>query len=295
MSCQNTKTIFIYTLSDGSKIRRFYDDQKIQYTSKKQYTIGCGHCEECVRKLKKEYVSGLMQEYLTQQKGMFITLTYKDNSIINVSKRDIQLFMKRLRKAYANIKLKYFAVSEYGPRTNRPHYHIILYGLNKEDLKDCYKLPNQANLYSSKELEKIRNNGIVGIGDLNEATIKYVAGYVIKKLDHKSYKNIGLTDTFILRSKKIGKKYFEKNKEKILKNGGIYINGHLYPITKYEQRYILGKNKPILDYSIEELKTLPYIKDLYKTYINNKKISKALYETNQQKEIKKIYTSKRSI
>lgn len=295
MSCKNTRTIFIYTLNDGSKIRRFYDDQKIQYTSKKQYTIGCGHCEECVRKLKKEYVSGLLQERLTQQKGMFITLTYANNTIINVSKRDIQLFMKRFRKAYANIQLKYFAVSEYGPRTNRPHYHIILYGLNKEDLKDCYKLPNQQNLYSSKELEKIRGNGIVGIGDLNEATIKYVAGYVIKKLDHKSYKNIGLTDTFILRSKEIGKKYFEKNKEKILKNGGIYINGHLYPITKYEQRYILGKDKPILDYSIEELKTLPYIKDLYKTYINNKKISKAMFETNQQKEIKKIYTTKRSI
>lgn len=47
---------------------------------------------------------------------------------------DIQKFLKRLRrkietskKSYKNEKIKYYSVSEYGPRTYRPHFHLLLY------------------------------------------------------------------------------------------------------------------------------------------------------------------------
>lgn len=47
---------------------------------------------------------------------------------------DLQKFIKRLRrrietskKSYNNEKIKYYAVSEYGPKTYRPHFHILLY------------------------------------------------------------------------------------------------------------------------------------------------------------------------
>lgn len=47
---------------------------------------------------------------------------------------DVQKFLKRLRrkietskKLYKNEKIKYYAVSEYGPKTFRPHFHILLY------------------------------------------------------------------------------------------------------------------------------------------------------------------------
>ena len=44
--------------------------------------------------------------------------------------RDLQLFLKRLRKRlskYSDEKIRYYAVSEYGPKTFRPHWHILLY------------------------------------------------------------------------------------------------------------------------------------------------------------------------
>lgn len=55
-----------------------------------------------------------------------------DTKVLNVlSKRDIQLFIKRLRK-YAldydgNARLRYFITGEYGPQTFRPHYHCLFF------------------------------------------------------------------------------------------------------------------------------------------------------------------------
>lgn len=46
---------------------------------------------------------------------------------------DVQKFYKRLRRKieysnlYNNEKIKYYSVSEYGPRTFRPHFHILFY------------------------------------------------------------------------------------------------------------------------------------------------------------------------
>lgn len=45
-------------------------------------------------------------------------------------KRDLQLFMKRLRKnldKYESQKIRFFATGEYGPTSFRPHFHILLY------------------------------------------------------------------------------------------------------------------------------------------------------------------------
>lgn len=44
--------------------------------------------------------------------------------------RYFQLFMKRLRKQlskYSDEKIRYFCVSEYGPQTLRPHFHVLLF------------------------------------------------------------------------------------------------------------------------------------------------------------------------
>jgi hypothetical protein len=53
-----------------------------------------------------------------------------DNRIPYCNMSDCQLFLKRLRfhisKKY-NEKICYYAVSEYGPRTYRPHWHLLLF------------------------------------------------------------------------------------------------------------------------------------------------------------------------
>lgn len=53
-----------------------------------------------------------------------------DNCVPYCNMADCQLFLKRLRfhisKKY-NEKICYYAVSEYGPRTYRPHWHLLLF------------------------------------------------------------------------------------------------------------------------------------------------------------------------
>lgn len=53
---------------------------------------------------------------------------------MTLSKRDYQLFMKRLRKLCPGSTLRYYAVGEYGSTNNRPHYHAIIFNVPRETL-----------------------------------------------------------------------------------------------------------------------------------------------------------------
>ena len=48
------------------------------------------------------------------------------NRIPYICNRDLDLFLKRLRSYYPDEKIRYYAVSEYGPTSFRPHWHLLL-------------------------------------------------------------------------------------------------------------------------------------------------------------------------
>lgn len=56
---------------------------------------------------------------------------YVPNRIPYICNRDLDLFLKRLRSYYPDEKLRYYAVSEYGPTTFRPHWHLLLLSNSK--------------------------------------------------------------------------------------------------------------------------------------------------------------------
>lgn len=98
----------------------------------------CGRCPACLRNRQNDWVFRLNEELKIAPYSYFFTLTYRDddlpwicsvkykNEFPCLSKRDIQLFMKRLRKNIKE-KIKYHIVGEYGPETLRPHYHGLLF------------------------------------------------------------------------------------------------------------------------------------------------------------------------
>lgn len=49
------------------------------------------------------------------------------NRIPYICNRDLDLFLKRLRSYYPDEKLRYYAVSEYGPTSYRPHWHMLFF------------------------------------------------------------------------------------------------------------------------------------------------------------------------
>lgn len=103
---------------------------------RREMYVPCGHCIECNRAKSNEWTFRLKCEFdIAKANGgyaYFDTLTYNEDFLPKYGsfpcfcKSDVQKFFKRLRKACPSLEFKYFVTSEYGGRTHRPHYHILL-------------------------------------------------------------------------------------------------------------------------------------------------------------------------
>lgn len=92
--------------------------------------VPCNKCAFCVKKHIDAWCLRLSHELEISSSAFFITLTYNDANLppdSELSKRDLQLFIKRLRKE--NPGIRYFAVGEYGTEGDRPHYHAVIFNL----------------------------------------------------------------------------------------------------------------------------------------------------------------------
>lgn len=152
------------------------------------FSVPCGHCPACIVNNANEWRTRLEIELSQSDSAYFITLTYDDAKLPYVSisdcaghsslvpcvcKRDIQLFLKRLRKNFQPIKLRYFIVSEYGPTTYRPHYHGIIFGLPRLHNDD---LVNKSKI--TKIIGDVWNNGFVTLDSVTFSRIAYVTKYM---------------------------------------------------------------------------------------------------------------------
>uniref|UniRef100_A0AAU8AWV0 Replication initiator protein n=1 Tax=Dulem virus 86 TaxID=3145797 RepID=A0AAU8AWV0_9VIRU len=98
--------------------------------------VPCGKCPACLSNKRREWLSRLIFESECHTTSLFVTLTYNDDNLPYdkagnpcFDKRQVQNFLKRLRKRLKGIELRYFLVSEYGDQGKRPHYHAIFFGL----------------------------------------------------------------------------------------------------------------------------------------------------------------------
>lgn len=149
-----------------------------------------------------------MQEYKVSNSAQFLTLTYDtlkvpitNKGYMNLSKRDLQLFFKRLRKRHGkNSNIRYYACGEYGSKTFRPHYHIILFNANRDFISPAWDL------------------GHIHYGDVNEASTGYTLKYINKEKRIPIHQNDDRQKEFSLMSKGLGKNYISKNMVKWHKN-----------------------------------------------------------------------------
>lgn len=133
-------------------------------------------------------------ESLDHADSVFITLTYDDENLPSegqtpqAQKKPVQLFLKRLRAALPQ-KLRYFICSEYGDRTNRLHFHGIIFG---------------ASMFDAKAIDEAWGLGWTLTGECNQKTINYVTKYVTKG-DSRAEKESGRPTWAIMsRNKGIG-------------------------------------------------------------------------------------------
>ena len=96
----------------------------------------CGQCLACRINRRRVWTLRMHLELLSHPFASFVTLTYSPDGLFrnskgycDLSKRDVQLYLKKLRKAVSPVKIRYFACGEYGSIGHRPHYHLIIYEL----------------------------------------------------------------------------------------------------------------------------------------------------------------------
>lgn len=139
---------------------------------------GCGQCLPCRINRRRLWTARLMLEaHVTDGASFFVTLTYdqehlpKDGSL---EPRDLQLFLKRIRERVAPRRIRFYAVGEYGDRSFRPHYHLVLFGLGDASVVEhCWTL------------------GRVHCGEVTEESCAYVVSYTLKRMTGKDDPRLG--------------------------------------------------------------------------------------------------------
>lgn len=159
--------------------------------------VPCGKCPECRKRYVNDWYYRLTSEYKVSRATYFCTLTFNAGYVPTTRKGAIskhQLFMKRLRKKFG--KFRFFSVLEYGPSTNRPHFHMLLFA------KDCF---------DKKKLATVWQYGFVKVEPLrSEAGIRYTVKYMNKD----DYKSVMLCS----RRPFIGYHALERNVENYISN-----------------------------------------------------------------------------
>lgn len=176
--------------------------------------IPCGKCIGCRIEYSRQWANRMMLELQYHDSAYFVTLTYSDDFIphnpvadqdtgeykydsYTLRKDHLSKFIKHVRKHFPNQNIRFYGVGEYGSKTIRPHYHIIVFGLVLDDL-DLYKRTPQGDcLYTSRSLNECWSNFIgfdshgvprydqIGwcvVAPVTWETCAYVARYVNKKM-----------------------------------------------------------------------------------------------------------------
>lgn len=229
MSCNNPQSAYYSNkINPETGKRSLVFRQSQRYTgSDPEYSrrleIPCSKCLGCKADLALTWSIRAYHESTLHVQNSFITLTYDNEHMPSdgkIDKRELQLFLKRLRRD--GTKIRYLACGEYGGQTRRPHYHAIIFG--KDWLE--HKISITGDLYTAKPLMDIWGKGIVSIAPVTMASICYVAGYVNKK--------IADPDTFNLMSRRpgIGHLWLDRYADDISRTGVVSIEGRAYQVPK---------------------------------------------------------------
>lgn len=176
-------------------------------------TVPCGKCIGCYVNNTRQWAIRCHLEDQAHEKACVVTLTFAEKYLPpTLRKSDIKDYLKRVRSRIAHKdkrdgktprKVKHFACGEYGDKRGRPHYHVILFGISKNEADEMQKRTKtvtarrargksatashtrkRARIAEAAKPDAVSRAwplGNVHSDALSPAAIAYVAGYVNKK------------------------------------------------------------------------------------------------------------------
>lgn len=143
----------------------------------------CRRCIGCQTDLARDWSVRCYHESQMHERNCFLTLTYDrahlpPHGMLNW--RDVELFLKRLRKWAGDAHFLFYGVEEYGGVSRRPHYHLCIFGLDFDDRVFTRMSGSGFKVYESATLTRLWGNGIAAIGDLTVETASYCTRYATK-------------------------------------------------------------------------------------------------------------------
>lgn len=150
---------------------------------------GCGQCLPCRIQRRRLWTHRILLESLQHSDNAFVTLTYaQEERQHSLEPADLRNWLKRLRKNLEPLRIRYYAVGEYGDQSQHAHFHAVLFGYpwcecylyNKGRPTDRWRQCDTCRL-----IHETWQNGIVHVARLEESSAQYVAQYTTKKLTHR--------------------------------------------------------------------------------------------------------------
>lgn len=170
--------------------------------------IPCGKCVACKKARTSAWSLRLRMHERAATNAYFLTLTYNTTHIpitpkgfMSLEPEHLTLYLKRLRKAHKKqdpqaTKITYYAVGEYGTKSWRPHYHLIIFNVDIKLLESCWSHPVTKQPY-----------GEIHIGTVTGASIGYTLKYLAKPKRVPTHRNDDRITEFARMSKGIGLAY----------------------------------------------------------------------------------------
>lgn len=275
MKCKKPNYIQIAQLPDGKKKVLFspsgdadYPEDFRKYLLGFQIEVPCGKCAACRLNYSREWANRCYLESLCHEKSWFITLSYRDDSLVfgskgfaTLEKNALSDFMRKVRDKFGHDKnIRFFGCGEYGDNTFRPHYHLIVFGAPIEDLNidmpDMSKplLPsgkypifrrknnNGDYVYWSQSIYDCWQKGKIEVEEATWNTSAYVSRYIMKKqrgLGAVIYKNLDVLPPYLRMSNRpgIGFTWFEAHKDDLLRFDYLSVKNASGVKTSHPPRY----------------------------------------------------------
>lgn len=226
--------------------------------------LPCNKCQSCKLRRAKEWALRCWHESQMHEQSCFTTLTYRDADLPkngDLDHRHFQKFMKRLRWRYPGKNFRYFMCGEYGAKTHRPHYHVVIFGYFPPDA-EYHRNEGGNNYYKSEELDDLWQKGFTDTSYVTYHSAGYVARYAMKKqLPDKA-----LQDRYVYADKHgemkvrkfeyvrmslrpaIGKSWFAKYKQQTLDHDLVRDpNGNACPVPRYYLSLLLDEKSEHYD------------------------------------------------